>query len=56
MGTSGYVNTPGRAVYSEIIPAAFAVNFESFDYVVSGISGIGVSCENHATENSLFRI
>ena len=54
MGTSGYVQTPGRAINREIIPAAFTADFEPFDYVVSGISSIAVSCENQTEENYEF--
>jgi hypothetical protein len=48
MGTSGYVQTPGRTIHREVIPAPFAADSEPFDYVVSRISGIGVRCEHQA--------
>jgi hypothetical protein len=50
MGTSGYVQTPGRSIHRENVPAAFTADFEPFDYVVSGISGIGVCREKQAEE------
>jgi hypothetical protein len=51
MGTSGYVQTPGRTIHREVIPAPFAADSEPFDYVVSRISGIGVRCQHQAAEH-----
>jgi hypothetical protein len=54
MGASGYVETPGPAIHREIIPAAFAADFEPFDNSVPGIGGVGVGSESQTAEYNEF--